>query len=105
MKYKIVKIESATDKQEVVELCKLLGTGKIPQNTAQAATWHMTDDLSWEELARKDRIRLRNGYTQKFFNARELRLALEVVRHVKEMSSNKKSTVSPGEIAQGAASE
>ena len=100
MKYKIVKIDSVVEKQEVIELCKLLGQGKLPQNTAQAAAWHMTDDMSWQELATKDRIRLRNGFTRKFFSPIELRYAVEVVREVYSRAEKAKATaVSPGEIA------
>lgn len=79
MKYTIVPIEKFTKDPAVIELCKLVGAGKIPQNTGQAAAWHYTDKLSWVQLAQKNRVELMNGYTEKFFSPAELRYALQVV--------------------------
>lgn len=75
MDYTITPINSFTDDQRVIELCKLMGSTDMPQRVAQAAAWHMTDDLSWQELAAKDRVRLSNGYVEKYFNARDLYFA------------------------------
>lgn len=77
--YTIVPIDKFTDKPEVVELCKMLGRGEIPQSAAQAAAWHLTDGLSWAELAAKDRVRLMNGYFEKFFSPADLQVAVQAV--------------------------
>ena len=79
MKYTIVPIESFTKDQKVIQLCRMLGNGEIPQNAAQAAAWHLMDGMSWGELVQKDRIKLRNGYTEKFFTLREILLAKRIV--------------------------
>ena len=80
MKYKIVPIETYTKKPEVIEVCKMLGHGRVPQNAAQAATWHMQNGLSFNELARKDKVRLRlSNYVQKWFTPQELMYAQQLV--------------------------
>jgi hypothetical protein len=80
MKYTIVPIQQFTDDAEVIELCKMVGRGEIPQNTAQAAAWHLANGLSWQELLAKDRVRLMNGYYEKFFSPREIQLAMRVAQ-------------------------
>ena len=84
MKYTMIPIERFTKKQDVIALCKMVGNGQVPRNSAQAAAWHLTDNLSWWELANKDRIRLSNGYFRKYFSRREIgyaiRIANEAVR-------------------------
>jgi hypothetical protein len=56
----------------------MLGRGEVSQNAAQAAAWHFTDRLSWEQLAAKDRVRLSNGYAEKYFSPQELAVAMRV---------------------------
>jgi hypothetical protein len=86
MEYKMVPIESFTNKSEVIEICKLLGTGRLPQNAAQAAAWHFTDGMSWEQLAQKIGYDPLIGPSQPYFSAVEIRggmqIAAEVMRRV-----------------------
>lgn len=77
--YELRPIETFTDNTQVVELCKMLGRGEVSQNTAQAAAWHLANGLSWDELAVKDRVRLSNGYTEKYFSPAELGVAVQAV--------------------------
>jgi len=101
VEYKIIPINEFTENTEIHELCKMVGRGEIPQNTAQAVAWHVMDGLSWDELSRKDRVRLRNGYTEKFFAPQELRFAMQVqAEAIKRAKANASATpvaVSPGE--------
>jgi len=76
--YEIRPIESFTKDQKVIEVVKMLGRGKVPRNTAQATVWHLANGLSWPELAHKDRVRLSNGYTEKYFAPQEIALAMRV---------------------------
>ena len=78
--YALRPIESFTQKAELIELCKMLGRGEIDQVSAQAAAWHLSDGLSWQELAQKIKINHLNGQTELFFNAQQLQQALRVVR-------------------------
>jgi len=78
VKYTIVPIESVTESKEVIEVVKMLARGQIPQNSAQAATWNLTDNLSWNELAYKDRVKHLNGTVEKFFAPQEIYFAMKI---------------------------
>ena len=80
MKYEIRPIETLTKNEKVIELCKMLGQGEIPQNAAQAAAWHLANGLSWEQLAAKNRVESRLlNYTERYFSYRELGFATRIV--------------------------
>ena len=84
MKYEIRPLESFTQNPKVHELCRMLGNGEVPQNAAQATAWHLMDGLSWAELAQKDRVRLRNGYSEKYFSPQEMHLAVRIANEVEQ---------------------
>lgn len=75
--YKIVPAEDElASKPEVIELLTALGKGQLNRDAAQAAVWHSTDDMSWQELAAKldgtERSTVRNAY----FTAAEIQAAI-----------------------------
>ncbi|QDS90370.1 hypothetical protein EC9_45780 [Rosistilla ulvae] len=80
--YTIIPIEQFTKDPHVIELCTHLGYGRVPQNTAQAAAWHMMDKLSWQELALKNRSESAYTGNTPFFNIGELRAAMALVNYV-----------------------
>ena len=82
MKYKLVRLDEVNPDPRVRELCKLLGTGKLPQNTAQAAAWHIANGLTWEQLAHKDRVVSRYASSEKWFSPLEIQNALGLVNIV-----------------------
>ena len=73
MTYKVVPLNRSPDPR--LPLCSLLGQGLVPQNTAQAAAWHMANGLSWDELAVKNRIESRYTGNVRFFSRLELQAA------------------------------
>lgn len=99
MKYMIVPIETLTKDPNVIEVCKMLGNGEIPQNAAQAAAWNLANGMSWQELAAKNRVELRTiGYAERFFAPQELFLASRIVSEATQRAKDAKPTVtSPGE--------
>jgi hypothetical protein len=88
MRYEIRPIETFTNKPEIVELCKMVGRGEVPQNAAQAAAWHMANGLSWQELLHKDRAKHLDGSSEKYFTYAEIQLAarikMESLRHAQK---------------------
>ncbi len=78
MKYKIVPIEQINDDPRVAKLCELLGEGRLAQNTAQAAAWHMANGLSWNELSAKNRIESQFTGNVRWFNPVELQSAFQM---------------------------
>lgn len=79
MKYKLVRLEEVNPDPRVRELCKLLATGKLPQNTVQAAAWHVANGLSWDQLAAMNRVESRYSGNERWFSPVELQNALGLV--------------------------
>lgn len=99
MKYKIVPIERINNDPRVAQLCGLLGTGQVPQNTAQAAAWHLANGLSWNELMLKNRFESQYTGNIRFFNPMELRNAFQLATLISreyEQSQSGESSSSPG---------
>ena len=70
-------IASFTDKPEVQELCRMLGTGQLNQRAAQAAAWNLNSGMSWQQLATKQ-LRFANGTSQPYFSPQEIQAAMKV---------------------------
>jgi hypothetical protein len=51
--YTIVPPEKYTSDPRVHEICKMVGTGRLDRASAQAAAWHIANNMSWEQLANK----------------------------------------------------
>ena len=75
--YQIKPLDSFTTKPGVRELCQALAAGQIGQRAAQAATWHLNNDMSWEQLAAK-RLRFANGTSQPYFTQQEIQGGMQV---------------------------
>jgi len=96
MAYKIVPAEQYIKRPEVIELMKVFGQGKIDRAAAQAATWNMNNDLSWQELANKKIFsRKYVGGSIPYFQPSELQTAYRLALHSKEQVKNG-SPASPG---------
>ena len=80
IEYELKPIDTFTKDQRVVEICKMIGRGEVSQEIAQAAAWHYTDDLSWEELARKIKIKHLDGSVEMFFSRPQLMAAMRVTQ-------------------------
>jgi hypothetical protein len=106
MAYEVKPIEEFTTKTGVRELCESLGTGQISQYAAQAAAWHLNNNMTWEQLAAK-RIRHANGTMEPYFTQEELTAAAQLaslsIRTAQERTQqdtpaqSPKEFVSPGE--------
>jgi len=96
IKYEIRPIESFTNKTGVQELCTMLGTGQINQRAAQAAAWHLNNNMSWEQLAAK-RLLFANGTSQPYFSPQEIKAGMQLSAasvQVAEKRQQQKSTES-----------
>ncbi len=88
MVYKMIPAEQFTQDARVLSVCKMLGYGMVTQNTAQAAAWHFTDSLSWEELAAKNRVESKYTGNVPFFTPFEIRQASLVVAEATRLADN-----------------
>ena len=97
--YEIKPIDSFTTKPGVRELCQALAAGQIGQRAAQAAAWHLNNDMSWEQLAAK-RLRFANGTSRPYFSQEELQGGMQVAAvAVKVAEERQKQPPSPGTSA------
>jgi citrate synthase len=89
MKYEIVPIEQVTDKAAVREVCRRLGVGQVPQRAAQAAAWHLNNDMTWEQLLKKE-LRSMAG-NRPYFSADEIKAAMQISLQAVNVAEQKKS--------------
>ncbi len=66
MRYRVVPTEKYTKDPILQEMIWMVGTGRLDPKSAQAATWHITDNMSWQQLANKTQRVLGQG-TRSFF--------------------------------------
>lgn len=53
MTYRIGKVEEISNDPVLEETLKMVASGQLDPQAGQAATWHITDKMSWEQLAAK----------------------------------------------------
>jgi hypothetical protein len=82
--YKPVPAESYAKDPAVTELVKLMLRGQIDQHSAQAATWHLQNGLTWEELANKIGVKHIGGLKEPYFTKANLERAFVAARVAKE---------------------
>jgi len=88
-KYTIKPIATFTDKKEVHELCRMLGTKRIGQRAAQAAAWNLSNDMTWQELAAK-RIEHANGTSEPYFAAAEIQVGMRLSQMASVLAEKKR---------------
>jgi hypothetical protein len=97
MSYRLQRPESFTSDPRVVLILESLGRGELPQKVAQAATWHIANGLSWQQLSAETIDHL-VGADEPFFTQAELAAAASVVARVEQLAgSSAASYASPGE--------
>ncbi len=96
--YEIKPIESLTDKPEVQELCRMLGTGQVNQRAAQVAAWHLNNGMSWQELAAKQ-LRHADGTSEPYFTPLEIRGGINLAGIATKAAEQRKEQQKPGASA------
>jgi hypothetical protein len=74
--YKMVPADTVVDRPAVVELLKAFGRGELKHGAAQAAAWHLNNDLSWQQLAAKLQGTKRSFKRPPYFSADEIRAGM-----------------------------
>ena len=99
--YEMKPIEEFTTDRATIEVLKMLAAGQIDQVAAQAAAWHFTDGLSFNQLASKVKVKHLNGSVEMYFNDPQLQTALQAVSVARQKAALAvpPETASPGEIA------
>ncbi|MEO1617703.1 MAG: hypothetical protein AAFV88_17765 [Planctomycetota bacterium] len=89
MAYKIIPLENFTSDERVKVLCEALGYNQVAQNTAQAAAWNLTDDLSWEKLSSLNKVESKYLGNIRWFSPLELRQAMVVVSEATRIAKSR----------------
>src|SRR3954470_2768360 len=71
--YKMVPADSIVNSPAVVELLKAFGRGELKHGAAQAAAWHLNNDISWQQLAAQLQGTKRSLRRPPYFSADEIR--------------------------------
>jgi hypothetical protein len=72
MPYKLVPLQQVTSDPLVASVLREYGQGKFSQASAQAAAWHLTDDLNWEKLAKLEGSMVAVGVYDRLFSKQEI---------------------------------
>ncbi|WP_425615106.1 hypothetical protein NA78x_004997 [Anatilimnocola sp. NA78] len=104
MKYELKPLSDVCSKPELETMLKSLGENAIDQRTAQAATWHLTNDLGWEQLAGLVSRRI-GGYTEHQFTTDQVAAAKRMLdKLASDRSPSPGSKKSPSVSVSGGAS-
>jgi hypothetical protein len=79
MTYRLIRLEEYTSDPVLQELLEMVGSGKLDPAVAQAATWNLTDKMSWEKLAAKVVERVGGVPDDPYFSESELSAARQLV--------------------------
>ena len=95
LSYTIRPLEEVTDDAQVQQLVRMYAKrGPAEYKAFQAAAWHLTDELSWKQLAAKQRKRL-GRESVPYFQRREIvaakQVAEEVIKQTKATTSDRVS--------------
>jgi hypothetical protein len=93
--YELAPLARYTTDRAVIEVVNKLGQGQIDQPAAQAAAWHLTDRIGWQELASQTRIEHLDGTSEPMFTAAQLDRARQLVESAVRLAAQP-ATASPG---------
>lgn len=91
MKYIPVPLETFTDNKVLQESLKLYGTGQLDYSVAQAAVWHLTDNLSVQDLTEIKKFRIPGDFStqESVFSDRVLQSADELLAIAKQRATRR----------------
>ncbi|MBX7073116.1 MAG: hypothetical protein K1X71_08200 [Pirellulales bacterium] len=101
--YEIKPFNEFSSDKRVAQVLRLLAAGKSSQRVAQAATWHLTDNMSWAELANKQ-IEHIGAPNEPYFSAAEIQAAMQMVSvatHMAEEVADESPADHPKEATPG----
>jgi hypothetical protein len=98
MTYRLVPLETYTSDVALQRLLIAVGSGQLEPGAAQAAAWHLSDAMSWDELSEKKIEHLGGIEAEPYFSAEQIAGAREAVAAAR-------AAVSDGETKTKAATE
>ena len=78
-RYKLVPVSQVSQDPVLYELLSVVGTGKVDSQSAQAAAWHLTDKMSFQQLSAKTVIHLGGLPPTPYFSQAQLQGAQQLL--------------------------
>jgi hypothetical protein len=88
--YVLVPAEEHLDRPAVVELLKSFGRGELDHQAAQAAAWHLNNDMSWDDLSAQQTGTKRSLNRSPYFSRDQLKTAATYSAAAEEAAREKK---------------
>lgn len=83
VKYELVKLSEVNDDPRLAEVLRANARGEVTQEVAQAAAWHIANEMSWDELAGLTQ-RIALNAERPWFHAQQLQQAKRLVDGAKQ---------------------
>ena len=90
-KYTLVPLSKLDDNPVLYKLLAYVGTGKVDSLSAQAAAWHLTNKMSFQELADKTDIPLPGMPATPYFSPEQLQSAQELVVRATQLAKEEEA--------------
>ena len=97
--YKLAAVESFSSDPKLAIVLESLGRGELSQKVAQAAAWHLSNGLSWEQLAAEKIDHAGGVPDEPYFTPSELMAAQRVVTIATQQAAAQKPVVEDSSAA------
>ncbi len=87
MQYAVIPVEQYTENPVLQQVIKMVAAGRMDVGAAQAATWHIANGMSWDELANKTIDHLA-GPDAPYFTHAQLLQAQQIVAAAEHAAKN-----------------
>ncbi|WP_437188109.1 hypothetical protein SH668x_001539 [Planctomicrobium sp. SH668] len=87
-KFNVIPVDQYTQDPVLQALITMVGTGSLDSQSAQAATWHVTDGLSWEQLANKGKGPVRVP-GDNYFSSANIQAAMQISNAAKAQAAER----------------
>lgn len=78
VQYELVRLAEVNDDPKLAEVLKSYGRGEADRDTAQAAAWHLANEMGWDQLASLSQKIALNA-SRPWFSTGQLRAAKQLV--------------------------
>lgn len=90
--YEVRPIEDVVKSPAMVAIVKAYANGELPRGAAQAATWHINNDISWNQLSSKLTGTTRQMVRHPYFSRNEIQAAMAIVSRAQSMTAGQELT-------------
>ena len=89
-RYALVPVEKFNSDPVLFQLLSQVGTGKLDSQAAQAAAWHLTDKMSFDQLAAKTDSDVLGVVGNPYFSPDQLAMAKQLLNQAQDLAADAK---------------